>query len=109
MLDEDSKNYYDLDPMDLSEPYTSSITDSTDHYSSNLDSHSLENHDLLEDLFISEHKEKRKRGRRPIRPQDPIRKKTEEKDKYWLRAFRSYTYQNLSDLITGLPKDDVDF
>lgn len=33
---------------------------------------------------------KSKRGRKPLRPQDPIRRKTEEKDKYWLRAFRSY-------------------
>lgn len=36
------------------------------------------------------HTEKRKRGRKPLRPNDPIKKKTEEKDKYWLRAFRSY-------------------
>mmetsp|Transcript_26202 Transcript_26202/g.46769 ORF Transcript_26202/g.46769 Transcript_26202/m.46769 type:complete len:233 (+) Transcript_26202:3288-3986(+) len=34
--------------------------------------------------------EKRKRGRKPLRPDDPIKKKTEEKDKYWLRAFRAY-------------------
>lgn len=33
---------------------------------------------------------KRRRGRKPLRPQDPIKKKTEEKDKYWLRAFRAY-------------------
>lgn len=33
---------------------------------------------------------KKRRGRRPLRPLDPIRKKTEEKDKYWLRAFRAY-------------------
>lgn len=33
---------------------------------------------------------RKKRGRRPLRPNDPIRKKTEEKDKYWLRAFRAY-------------------
>src|SRR5574343_341559 len=32
----------------------------------------------------------KKRGRKPIRPLDPIKKKTEEKDKYWLRAFRAY-------------------
>lgn len=25
-----------------------------------------------------------------MRPNDPIKKKTEEKDKYWLRAFRTY-------------------
>lgn len=33
---------------------------------------------------------KKKRGRKPLRPLDPIKKKTEEKDKYWLRAFRAY-------------------
>ncbi|CAG9318272.1 unnamed protein product [Blepharisma stoltei] len=108
MLDEENKFYYDLEPMDISEPYTSSITDSTDHYSSNIEYHS-ENHDLLEDIFVSDQKERRKRGRRPIRPQDPIRKKTEEKDKYWLRAFRSYTYQNYNDIIKGLSKSDADF
>ena len=34
--------------------------------------------------------EKKKRGRKPLRPNDPIRTKTEEKDKFWLRAFRSF-------------------
>lgn len=34
--------------------------------------------------------QKKKRGRKPLRPNDPIRTKTEEKDKFWLRAFRSY-------------------
>ncbi|CAG9314807.1 unnamed protein product [Blepharisma stoltei] len=33
---------------------------------------------------------RKKRGRKPIRPNDPIKKKTEEKDKYWLRVFRAY-------------------
>ena len=33
---------------------------------------------------------KNKRGRKPLRPQDPVRRKTEEKDKYWLRAFRAF-------------------
>ena len=34
--------------------------------------------------------EVKRRGRKPNRPFDPVRKKTEEKDKYWLRAFRAY-------------------
>ncbi|CAG9331388.1 unnamed protein product [Blepharisma stoltei] len=38
----------------------------------------------------------KKRGRRPLRPFDPIKKKTEEKDKYWLRSFRSYMKFNYS-------------
>lgn len=33
---------------------------------------------------------RKKRGRKPLRPFDPVKKKTEEKDKYWLRAFRGY-------------------
>jgi len=35
-------------------------------------------------------KERKKRGRKLNRPFDPVHKKTEEKDKYWLRAFRAY-------------------
>ena len=35
-------------------------------------------------------RERKRRGRKPIRPNDPVKKKTEEKDKYWLRAFRAY-------------------
>ena len=39
---------------------------------------------------------KKKRGRKPLRPNDPIRKKTEIKDKYWLRAFRNFVKINFS-------------
>ncbi|OMJ93502.1 hypothetical protein SteCoe_3474 [Stentor coeruleus] len=49
-------------------------------------------------------KEKKKRGRKPLRPNDPIRKKTEIKDKYWLRAFRNFVKNHFSlikKLITG--------
>jgi hypothetical protein len=42
--------------------------------------------------------QKRRRGRKPLRPQDPIKKKTEEKDKYWLRAFRAYMQTIYSDI-----------
>ena len=45
----------------------------------------------------------KKRGRKPIRPNDPIKKKTEEKDKYWLRVFRGYMktrYPEVSHLLT---------
>jgi len=41
---------------------------------------------------------KRKRGRRPLRPFDPIKKKTEEKDKYWLRGFRAYMKEHYNQL-----------
>jgi hypothetical protein len=46
----------------------------------------------------------KKRGRKPIRPNDPIKKKTEEKDKYWLRMFRGYMkgkYPEVSHLLTS--------
>ena len=49
---------------------------------------------------------KKRRGRRPLRPLDPVRKKTEEKDKYWLRAFRAYmrtAYPSLKDRMS--PED----
>lgn len=36
----------------------------------------------------------KKRGRKPHRPFDPVHKKTEEKDKYWLRAFRAYMHSH---------------
>ena len=52
--------------------------------------------------------EKRKRGRKPIRPNDPVKKKTEEKDKYWLRAFRAYMkeiYSHVKQNFTEFEKD----
>lgn len=78
--------YYGLE-MDISE-YTSSITGSTDPLSGIID---IKPSDDLNDLIGEElQKEKPKRGRKPLRPNDPIRTKTEEKDKFWLRAFRGY-------------------
>ena len=71
--------------------YTSSVTCSTDPLTSLLDS-SKNNDSLSLNDIVEEKKEeeKPKRGRKPLRPTDPIRTKTEEKDKFWLRAFRSY-------------------
>lgn len=51
-------------------------------------------------------KGKKKRGRKPLRPFDPVRKKTEEKDKYWLRAFRSYMKANYVILRAEMSADD---
>lgn len=45
----------------------------------------------------------KKRGRKPLRPFDAIKKKTEEKDKYWLRSFRSFMkfhYRNIEDCLS---------
>ena len=81
------ENPYDLE--DISE-YTSSVSDSSDPLSSSLEGVNYESNGMLDDIFAVDRKEKPKRGRRPLRPYDPIRKKTEEKDKYWLRAFRSH-------------------
>lgn len=41
-------------------------------------------------------KVQKRRGRKPLRPNDPIKKKTEIKDKYWLRAFRNFVKSNFS-------------
>ncbi|OMJ89962.1 hypothetical protein SteCoe_7748 [Stentor coeruleus] len=54
-------------------------------------------------------KEKKKRGRKPLRPNDPIRKKTEIKDKYWLRAFRNFVKNNFSILKKFFTKTELDF
>lgn len=47
-------------------------------------------------LTQSSDKVKKKRGRKLLRPNDPIRKKTEIKDKYWLRAFRNFVKVNIN-------------
>ncbi|CAG9330155.1 unnamed protein product [Blepharisma stoltei] len=52
---------------------------------------------------------RRKRGRKPIRPNDPIKKKTEEKDKFWLRSFRSYISNNYHHFKTKLTAEDNSF
>ena len=51
----------------------------------------------------------KKRGRKPIRPLDPVKKKTEEKDKYWLRNFRKYIKENFSKISTNMSEEDLNF
>lgn len=51
----------------------------------------------------------KKRGRKPIRPLDPIKKKTEEKDKYWLRTFRKYIKENFHKFSNTLIPEDYNF
>ena len=51
----------------------------------------------------------KKRGRKPIRPNDPIKKKTEEKDKYWLRGFRGYMKNRYSEVVHSLSTDEQVF
>lgn len=53
--------------------------------------------------------EKKKRGRKPLRPLDPVRKKTEEKDKYWLRAFRAYMRMYYPTVREHMRSDDQEF
>ena len=53
--------------------------------------------------------ERKKRGRKPQRPLDPIRKKTEEKDKYWLRAFRAYMRAYYPTVRERLPSEEQEF
>mmetsp|Transcript_30186 Transcript_30186/g.29863 ORF Transcript_30186/g.29863 Transcript_30186/m.29863 type:complete len:123 (+) Transcript_30186:39-407(+) len=52
---------------------------------------------------------RKKRGRKPIRPNDPIKKKTEEKDKFWLRSFRSYISNNYPHFKTKLTAEENSF
>ena len=52
---------------------------------------------------------KKKRGRRPLRPNDPIKKKTEEKDKYWLRAFRAFMKSSYSSMKQEFSPTEVEF
>ena len=59
-----------------------------------------------EDFAVLSLMDKGKRGRRPIRPFDPIKKKTEEKDKYWLRAFRGYMKTNYPKLKKNMTADE---
>ena len=64
---------------------------------------------MLDDIFICDRNDRPKRGRRPLRPYDPIRKKTEEKDKYWLRAFRSYIRKVVETEEFPMDKDELEF
>ena len=51
----------------------------------------------------------KKRGRKPIRPLDPVKKKTEEKDKYWLRNFRKYIKEIFAKISNNLSEEDYEF
>lgn len=53
--------------------------------------------------------DKKKRGRKPIRPLDPVKKKTEEKDKYWLRNFRKYIKENFQSISQNMTEEDYAF
>ena len=64
---------------------------------------------MLNDIFSVERNDRPKRGRRPLRPYDPIRKKTEEKDKYWLRAFRSHVRKVVESKELQMGKDELEF
>ena len=47
----------------------------------------------------------KKRGRKQLRPNDPVKKKTEEKDKFWIRSFTACVRERPGDFI----KLDPDF
>ena len=101
-----TENPYDLE--DISE-YTSSVSDSTDQLSSSYEGMNYEPNNMLDDLFAVDRNDRPKRGRRPLRPFDPIRKKTEEKDKYWLRAFRSHIRKVVESRNNCLEKEELEF
>ena len=85
---EEMKDEYELEEIDISN-FTSSITGSTDPMSGLIENRNSESFSLI-DNDEKKMQERPKRGRKRLRPNDPIRTKTEEKDKFWLRAFRSY-------------------
>lgn len=58
---------------------------------------------------VSSPKGSKKRGRKPLRPFDPVKKKTEEKDKYWLRSFRGYMKTNYQLLRVEMTAEDRAF
>ncbi|OMJ68615.1 hypothetical protein SteCoe_33877 [Stentor coeruleus] len=100
------ENPYDLE--DISS-YTSSFSESTDPLSSSFEAINHDPNNMLEDIFAVDRNDRPKRGRRPLRPYDPIRKKTEEKDKYWLRAFRSYIRKVVESEDNHMGKDELEF
>lgn len=90
--------------------FTSSLSDSSSRYSSSsYESSNYEPNSMLEDIFAVNRNDKPKRGRRPLRPYDPIRKKTEEKDKYWLRAFRSHIRKVVESQEIKMGKEEMEF
>jgi hypothetical protein len=97
----------DLEPSlaDSWEPHNSysSYTNSCDYFS--LQPQTIPDDSLI-DFPINDTTSK-KRGRKPLRPNDPIRKKTEEKDKYWLRAFRAYMKSHIAELKKQLSPSDL--
>lgn len=50
-----------------------------------------------------------KRGRKLLRPNDPVQKKTEERDKYWLRRFRIYVRKYFYKIEKTLNKTEATF
>lgn len=58
--------------------------------------------DLPEETAVLSLAPQKKRGRKPSRPFDPVHKKTEEKDKFWLRAFRAYMKTHYPKIRKGL-------
>jgi hypothetical protein len=64
---------------------------------------------LLDMEHVQPEVAKKKRGRKPLRPNDPIRTKTEEKDKFWLRAFRSYIRKHVDSVWRELTDEEKYF
>lgn len=88
------------------------MNESSEYYSLGtvLDINARDEANLLDDIFRTEGPpQKKRRGRRPLRPQDPIRKKTEEKDKYWLRAFRAFMRASYATLRESMKPKEFEF
>lgn len=90
-----------LDIMDLelelalsAHPYEP--TSSNRSGSSYICSYSVSDPDVFCLNPIENETKSRRRGRKLLRPNDPVQKKTEEKDKFWLRAFGAYMNTNFA-------------
>lgn len=51
----------------------------------------------------------KKRGRRLLRPNDPLNIKSELKDKFWLRKFRSFFKKHYSEIDAVLSAEEKEF
>jgi len=51
----------------------------------------------------------KKRGRKPKCPNDPVKKKIEEKDKFWLRMFRNYMRTKYPEISNSLNEEEKGF
>ena len=65
--------------------------------------------DHLSQMIEAESPKKSKRGRKLLRPNDPLTVKSEIKDKFWLRKFRIYMKGQFDDLKGSFSREELEF